>query len=93
MEQLPRLFPTEVRTWFDSFGDPKNVQPEPKGQTGSLYRKVPPVTPQMFALPHQIGQAIGGTLPADRLPPLHKTVQREVSQSIRDVMEVCIACF
>lgn len=91
MELLPQLVPTEMRTWFDSFGDPNNVKSQPKRQAACRYRAVPPVTPQMFALPHQVGHAVRGTLPADRLPPLNKSVQREVSPSIHDVMKVWIA--
>lgn len=91
--ELPQLFPTTIRTWFDDVCDPKNMQRQPKGQAASCgYRKAPPVTPQRFALPHQVGEAIRSVVPADRLPPLNKTTLRDASPSMNDVMEVRMSC-
>jgi hypothetical protein len=85
--ELPQLFTTHIRTWFDDFCDPQTMLPLPIGQA-SKYRKAPPVTPQRFALPHEIGPVFGGSQHEDRLPPLIKAMLRDGRPSMKDVMEV-----
>jgi hypothetical protein len=84
--ELPALFPTEIRTWFDETFDPRRAaklqQPsEVRSTDGArlrqpissrLRRHAPPLTPQQFALPHGLGEALEGLLPANFLPPIHR---------------------
>jgi hypothetical protein len=85
--ELPQLFPTHIRTWFDQFCASETVLPQLNGHA-SKYRKAPPVTPQRFALPHETGPIFRDTQYADRLPRLSKATVRDATPNNEDDVEV-----